>query len=518
MAAKPITMNQIRLIFQYLSKGVSQRKIAETLKISRPTIKVYLLRAKELNLDFTKINNLNDEELNNLFIRSNQPFISADHRLVDLYSNLSGLVSEMSKKGVTKRLLWEEYKQNKPMGYEYSQFCYYLQQYQNQKDLSMHILHEPGHSMEVDFTGSKFKCKLSDGTSREYHCFVAILPYSGFSYVQVIESQNQQDFITCIQNALIYFGGVPCQIITDNLKSAVIKSDRYEPSLNALFEQLAAHYHTAIMPTRAAKPKDKASVERMVNLTYQRIFARLRNEVFENIMDVNIQIKKQLDLHHQRKFRVGNQTRKELFELEKTYLQPLCSDSFIIKKQLQAKVHKNYHVTISEDGHAYSVPFQYVGQSVQVVYTDMMVEIYHSNKRIASHQRNYNKNRYTTIKNHMPEGHQFYSEQKGWDSEFFKKWAFNISEDTLLAIEKILSSRQYIEQSYKACIGILTLEKKVGKVRLSNACKLALQDGYVTYKRIKIILDNKRDLQIGMALKEDPLTLIMHENIRNNYK
>lgn len=518
MAAKPISMQKLRLIFQHLLNQVSQRGISSILQVSRPTIRAYIDKSRALGLSYQQVLTLSDIELKNLFCDIGADQKPLEDRYLLLIRDLEHFVKEKQRVGVTLKLLWQEYRAKYPHGYAYSQFCYHIQQYRQHGDVTMHFVHTPAEIMEVDFAGKTMRCKMICGTIREYQVFIAILPYSGYSYVQAVESQKKEDFVKCVQNAFRYFGGTPRQVVTDNLKASVIKADRYEPQLNELFEQLSLHYGVAIMPTRVVKPRDKASVEKMVNLTYQRIYAPLRDHVYRDINEVNNEILTQLDNHHQRKFRSGDTSRQDLFEQdEKRALTPLPSHLFILKKYKSARVQKNYHVVLGEDWHAYSVPWQYVGKKVMIQYTDTQVEIYHEYSRIAVHCRNSRKNHYTTLKEHMPVGHQLVAEQRGWNADYFLTWASRISPDVVRVIEKVLQNRQFIEQTYRACIGILSLEKQYGKERLSNACQLSLEDGLVNYKRIKTILQNKRDQHYARPI-ENTVIHLYHENIRNNYQ
>ena len=313
---------------------------------------------------------------------------------------------------------------------------------------------------------------------------------------------------------LFILGGVPQCIVPDNLKSAVSKPDRYEPTLTELMDQFCIHYDTAIMPARVVKPKDKPSVEKSVNLAYERVYAPIRDMEFFSLKELNNQILIQMKLHHSRKFRNTDQTREELFlQTEKQTLKVLPSATMQVKKRVNAKVSKNYHIVLGEDWHYYSVPYQYIGKQTEIIYTAGSVEIYIENKRIAVHKRELGRNFYTTEPTHMPPDHSSYASRFGWSGDFFRKWACGISFELLPVINKLLESRQYIEQTYLACVGVLNLEKKYGKERLIIACKMALQSNAVKYKVISGILENNRD----KLIYPEPTTSNLftdHENIR----
>jgi len=87
-------------------------------------------------------------------------------------------------------------------------------------------------------------------------------------------------------------------VVPDNLKSAVIKSSRYEPKINQNFEGFADHYGMTVLPARAYKPKDKALVEGAVKIAYNKIFAALPQEAVVPLADLNAAIRELLDAHN----------------------------------------------------------------------------------------------------------------------------------------------------------------------------------------------------------------------------
>ena len=201
----------------------------------------------------------------------------------------------------------------------------------------MHFFHKPGEKLMIDFAGDTIKCTMHNGEIKSYQVFVAVLSYSGYTYVEATESQNQYDLLRCIENALKFFGGTPQYIISDNLKSCVTKYNRYEPELTELMNQFCLHYQTAIIPARPAKPKDKPSVERHVRLVYERIYAPLRKRSFGGLKDLNEAFFCLVDKHNELKFRLGDKTRLALFnEFEKDLLSSLPSALLDVNKRSSA--------------------------------------------------------------------------------------------------------------------------------------------------------------------------------------
>jgi len=302
-------------------------------------------------------------------------------------------------------------------------------------------------------------------------------------------------------------------IVPDNLKSAVTKSDRYEPTLNQAFENFASHYSTTILPARVYKPKDKSLVEGAVKIAYQRIYSVLDNKVFHNLEELNVAIKEIVEIHNNTKLTSRPYSRRELFEeIERQTLQPLPSLPFVFKRQQQVTVSVNGHVCLKEDKHYYSVPFLQIGKKVKLLYTSTHVEIYQNYTLLTVHVRDRKQYGYTTNKEHLASTHKYLTE---WNPERFIKWAESIDESVKVFIIRLMESKSHPEQSYKACQGVLGYERKVGRERLINACKRAIEYENYSYHSIKTILENKFD-QIAYAelLSEIP----QHENIRGeNY-
>lgn len=95
-----------------------------------------------------------------------------------------------------------------------------------------------------------------------------------------LNSQQQADFIGGLSSCLTYLGGVPQSLKFDNMRSAVQRSNRYEPEFTEAMNYFAAHYQTNVQTARVRKSRDKASVENAVSLAYHRTYAPLRQETF----------------------------------------------------------------------------------------------------------------------------------------------------------------------------------------------------------------------------------------------
>lgn len=488
MAAKRKSMSTVKQIIRLHLSGKGKKEIARIVGVSKNTVKSYLDILGNQPLGFEEQLKLDDPLLEEL-VNSPKKDIE-DTRLQDLKSRFDFYEKELKRVGVTRYLLWQEYRLDQPSGYSYSQFCYHLQQHYDHKQTSMILKHHPGEKLFVDFTGKKMVYYDSaTGEEKEAEILVGVLAYSQKAFLIAMESQQTADLIWGMNKMMRYFGGSPQAVVPDNMKTAVIKSNRYEPTLNRIFEDFANHYQTTLLPTRVVHPKDKALAEGFVKIAYNRIYAPLRNRVFRSLYELNIALAEQLEVHNNTPFQNKGFSRNQLFELqEKATLNQLPQESFMIKTYRQYTVQKNSHIVLNEDKHYYSVPYAYIGQKVDVIYTRKQVNIYHKMNLIAAHVRSTLKHQYTTVEDHLPSKYRDY---KGRSPDYYRKRADTFGPEALEVINKVLGRKIYVEQNYKSCDGILRLAMKTPAEVFTNACKLAIDAECFNYKFIEKVIVNK---------------------------
>ncbi|HEX8608086.1 MAG TPA: IS21 family transposase [Pedobacter sp.] len=513
MSNKLITMQVVRSIIQQLHKGYSHRRIARELQLSRNTVKRYASQLASGAHSLEALQQMDDANLSAI-VHGKAKQLQPETRKIDFTSRIDYFLSELKRTGVTRLLLWQEYKKQYPEGYEYAKFCELLGNQKQIEGATMHFQHKPADVMMVDFAGDSLSYVLKE-TGEVISCpvLVCVLPYSGYSYVSALVNASLVHVVKALNECLNYFQGVPHSFKSDNMKQIVTKSCRYEPTFTDMMQQWALHNNIALLAARVRKPKDKASVENEVKLTYQRIYAPLRDKVFFSLEELNRSIKEQLAAHHQLPFQKKAYNRYECFiKEEKPLLQSLPLNIYVIKHYAEAKVQKNYHITLGEDWNHYSVPFIYIGKKVNAIYDSDIVEIYYQHQRIALHKRSYKKHSYSTVKEHMPEGHQRYFEQRGWNAEYFLRQAEKMGPFTHQYIKGMLQGKHFTEQTYNGCLGVLRLAKVYTDARLEAACKRALKGNSYAYKIVSNILSNNLD----KLQTEQPTLFDMpeHENLR----
>lgn len=512
MANKTITMLQIRRVLQLLDQGFSQRRIAREVNISRNTVQDYCLKFLKSELSVKQLLALSDQDLNQRIL-SDRSVPAKDDRYQRFAPDLPYYLKELNRVGVTRLLLWKEYCRKQQDPYSYQQFCFHLGNHQRIHSAVMYFEHAAGHKAEIDFAGKKISY-VDKQTGEIISCpvLVGVLLHSGYTFVEALPDASMTQVVAALNRCMEHFGGVPLHIVSDNMKQTVKSANRYEPSFTELINQWSVHYNTAFLATRVAKPRDKATVEKAVDLAYKRIYAPLRDEVFHSLEELNLAMRRCLHEHNQALFQKKDHSRYDLHITEKSSLKQLPDAPFELKYSVDAKVQRNYHVTLGQDWHHYSVPFRYIGKKVKIVYDTDQVEIYDGLNRIALHKRDYRKHVHSTLDAHMPEKHLRHKESRGWNQEHFLDKADQIGENFKKVIEYILNSRHFTEQTYNACLGLLRLKDKYGKTRLEAASKRALLGSSITYRSISNILSNGTDRQL--FLSDDTPSVPPHDNIR----
>lgn len=499
-----LTMRNIREVLRLgITCGSSAREIARSLRITHPTAQKYIMAARKAALTWDQIKVMDDEQLSRL-VRNVTEYVPS--RPLPDY----GVVhQELKKKNVTLNLLWHEYKEIHPDGYEETQFRRYYYQFTRHLQVSMRQRHKAGENMFVDYAGHTIPIHdRSTGDIRQAQIFVAVLGASSYAFAEASPDQGMASWIGSHVHAFEYFGGVTEKTIPDNLKSGVKSPCWYEPDLNPTYADLAAHYGTVVMPARVRHPKDKAKVEVGVQVVERWILAALRNRKFFSIAELNQAIRELLIKLNQRRFKKLEGSRESVFlTIEKSALRPLPERAYEYAQWKKARVNLDYHIEI--EGHLYSAPYTLAHEQVDVRYTARTVEIIYNGRRVASHAKDHRRGQFTTIREHMPPDHQQYQD---WTPTRIIEKARAIGPKTTEVVEYVLGNREYPQQGYRTCLGVIRLNKGYGAKRLEAACHRALTIKSCSYRSINSILKS------GLDLKPMPepfkAIVVEHENIR----
>lgn len=503
---KELDMRRIREILRLdMICGMGKREISRSLSISHPSVLKYTERAKDIGLTYEQIARMDDDELIDKLkiVRSSRLYKERPE------PDWEWIHKELKKKSVTLQLLFEEYKSIQPDGYEKSQFNFLYNQWKKKLNVSMRQTHKAGEKMFVDYAGQTVP--VTDritGKIKEAQVYAAVLGASNYTYAEAALDQSLPNWIDSHIRAFEYFGGVPCIVVPDNLKSGINKACKYEPEINSTYHEMSVHYGTVIIPARVRSPKDKAKVEVGVQVVERWILAALRNRMFFSIEELNEAISELLVKLNTRPFKKLQGTRESVFnEIEKNALLPLPEHRYQYAEWKKARVNIDYHAELNR--HYYSVPYTLAHEEVEIRYTSSTVEIFYKGKRKASHIRNDRPGMHSTQKEHMPRSHREYLE---WTPSRIINWASKVGKSCANIVEKIINTREHPEQGYRSSLGILRLGKRYSNERLEAACKRAAEIGGLSYKSIKSILEKGLDKE---TFKSSAIQLnITHDNIR----
>lgn len=509
MPAERLSMRTIREVLRLKwEKALTNRQIAASCQIARSTVREYLERAGRAGLVWTVCSELDDTALERLLFPP-RPVIPAEQRA---FPSMEQIHKDLGRKGVTLRLLWLEYKQANPEGYQYSQFCLLYHQWTAHLDVCLRQSYRAGEKLFVDYAGQTIPIiDPTTGQTSPAYLFVATLGASNYTFCWASESQSLPDWIEAHVRAFAFFGGVPAIVVPDNLKAGVTRACRYEPDLNPTYHEMARHYGTVVIPARARKPQDKAKVESAVLVVERWILAALRNHRFFSLHELNQAIAEKLTELNNRPLQKLDTTRQSLFEtLDRPALKPLPVHPYEYAEWKKARVNIDYHIEL--EGHYYSVPYQLVKEQVELRLTTGTVEILFKGRRVASHRRSARRGTHTTDPSHMPKSHQRYLE---WSPSRILSWAAKTGPKTEALVACILETRRHPEQGFRSCLGILRLQKRYSPERLEAACARALECHALSYRSVESILKTGLDRQaLTTDALTDPKPSVVHPNIR----
>lgn len=505
MAKKGLSMRNIQEIIRLvLQEKRSTREIAQSCNVPRSTVSDYVQRVQACGLEWEQASRMSEVELRGKLFPARSKEVRA-HVLPDF----AAIRTELGKKGVTLQLLWEEYRRETPRGYGYSQFCKLYAEWAGKCDLVMRQEHKAGEKLFVDFSGKTMPIvdAVTGEVKMEAQIFVAVLGASNYTFAMATASQKVSDWLEAHVKCFRFLCGVPEIVVPDNLKSGVRAPDWYEPDINPSYQDLATYYGCAVIPTRVRKPRDKAAVEVGVQIVQRWILAALRKRTFHSLGELNEAIAVLVDVLNRRPFKKlpGNRYTRFL-ELDQPALRALPERDYELAEWKRATVNIDYHVELEK--HRYSVPYQLVGETVDVRYSTWAVEILHKGARVAAHKRGHKVGGFTTLEAHRPKAHQ----KSEWTPSRLVDWGRKTGPQTGDFVARLLQVRPHPEQGFRSALALLKLAKEFPPERLERACAMALELNVASAKVVKNILRAGRDRalpeQASLNLPQD------HENIR----
>jgi transposase len=515
MSGKTKEMSKIKQVIRLHLDGYSNRAIAAALEIDKGTVNRYILRAKSDSMQYEELLSLDDPVLEHRLTGGNPSY--PDKRFEVFKLLLPYLEKEMKRRHVTLKLLWDEYQEEHADGYGLTQFRFHFNQHVKAQKPSTVVrdTYVPGQKIFIDFAGDTMSyTDIQTGEIIKVQMFVACLAVSDYGFAMGVPSQKSEDFIHAIICCFKVLGGVPHMIVPDNLKSAVIKTDPYEPRINQTLSDMANHYGCVILPTRPASPKDKSPVEDQVKLVYRRVYAELRNEVFYSLEELNRCVSEKMLAHNRKRMQRLPYSREEHFlAIEKPALRPLPATDFEIISKTILKAGMNGFIYLGREKHYYSVPYAYTGQNVMVNYTRTLVKIYHAGECIATHERNGGNETYTIVNEHLASHSKAYRDKS--PDDYVKRGSKAMAELGEVIRCMFETAVTPPETFYRSCDGLIHLEKTTDATLFRMACQTALQYRIYKYSFIKQLVKSKCEgLEDANSQQKNSASPPNHKNIR----
>jgi transposase len=499
-------MRNVRDILRlHTEHQLAGRQIAQSLGLSHSTVMSVLHRAEALGLSWPLPVELDDATLEGKLYPPT-PGESAGRA----EPSWEAIYRELHRKGVTLRLLWEEYRRDHPDGYQYSRFCERYRRWAGKLDVVLRQPHRAGEKTFIDWAGLTLSIIApATGQVQDVYIFVATLGMSNFTYLEGTLSQTQPIWIGAHIHAFEYFGGVSDILVSDSTKTGVTRACRYEPDLNRTYQEMARHYGTVPIPTRPRRPRDNAKAESAVQVVERVVLAPLRDQLFFSLAEVNAALRDGRERLNDMPFQKLPGSRRTQFEtLEKPALRPLPPERYELAQWQTVRANIDYHCQVARN--FYSVPHQLVHEKIEARLTTGTVELFYKGRRVASHVRLWGIGQYSTDPAHRPLAHQKHLE---WTPSRLIEWGHEHGADTGAFVATLLASKPHPEQGYRACLGVMRLGKRYGAARLDAACARALAVDAVSYQSVKSILQTGLDRQ-ALTVPSAQLPLDAHANVR----
>ncbi len=490
-----------REILSLLNQCQSQKSVCAKVHCSKRTVSEVCKAARDTGKSYGELLALSDDELLTALFPQ-EPVCTADPRKTELEALMPEVIRLLQGKHATMQFVHETfYRKRCPDGYGYTQFKEHVNRYRESHDYSYHNAYTPGEQMQIDFAGDALY--LTDrltGKSQKLVVLVCVMPYSNLPFMMAMPKATTEWFFHGLNKALEFFGALPKEAKSDNMKQWVTKSERYSLTLSDGTAEWATYYGIEPTACRVRRPRDKGPVEGAVNQLYHYVYARVENDVFHELSAINSRIWGLLDEYCALPYK--GSSRREIFETyEMPNMRPLPQEMYRFRMRKEVKLGPSYHVCVGTERHFYSVPYKYVGQKVKVMWDVEHVEIYAEGKLVWTHPRRHDPYGYSTEKVHMPESHLAYEHSRSQNAASLIGRAERIGPFTKWAVENILQRTTFPQQAYGTCSGVLSLGKSYGYDRLESAAALMkAETGKAAYKALSNILKSNRDKQAANAI------------------
>ena len=485
MGRRSFAVRDIVEILEHWHQGRSIRKIAVSLGVNRKTVGKYTDAARQAG--FTPGQGPGPAEGWAVWVDRVFPGVRERGRSHPTATEFQAHQEQIAilLQEVTPTVAWRRLRREQGLHASLSSFRRHLRQHPSEQVRQSQITVRrpdppPGEEAQVDYGFLGMWLDPWTGQRRAVHAFAMVLAHSRHLFGQAVFRMDQQAWVSGHQAAFAFFGGAPRRIVPDNLKAGVLRPDLYDPQFNRAYEELAHHYGFLIDPARAAKPKDKPRIERMIPFIRNDFW---RGRAFSSLPEINAALVTWCrEVAGQRVHGTTGQQPAEHFRLmEQPALLPLPGASFELASWAQAKVARDCHIQVA--GAWYSIPHQYVGATLEVRLTSHLAQCYREHVLIKTHVRLAKGQRSTDWADYPPDKAAFFTRTPDW----CRRQARGLGPAVATVVSTLLDDHalHHLRQAQ----GILRLADKYGGARLEAACQRALAFGDPAYRTVKTILE-----------------------------
>jgi len=468
MAGNGLNMKDINEIKRLHQLGLGKRQIARTLNIHRNTVSKYI------------------DELNALSIATAPAEKAPQENAWTSDIDWEQIRSEYLR-GTPLTVLYEELFENKKLTVQYPGFWKQAQKKIALTDATMVRIFKPAERIEIDYADGIEVLDPVTGELRKTELFVGVLCHSRYAFAEFTWSQSSSDFLQSHVHMFNFFGGTAQVLSPDNLKSAVTKTHRYDPTINQAYTRLAEYYDIAVVPARVRTPKDKAIVERTIQIFQRWFYMRMRYKTFTSLLELNQCLQEHLVLFNRKKHRIFKRTREEMFTDERSHLRVLPETPYKVATYHRATLSRDCHLMFNEN--YYSAPHWLRGKELDVWATSTTVEIYSENERVALHGRGKGHSKFITDTSNYPPAQQAYAEE---DIQKTIARAVNVGPETERLIKGLLGEVHPLKNLRRAQ-GIVALSWKYRSSELlESACREANRFNNRNVQYIERVIKNKK--------------------------
>ena len=381
-------------IHSLAERGWSQRRIARELGINRETVGRYLRLADSPKPAISTPGSEGGTESKPAILtpglegkREAKPAISTAGKNAGRKSQCEPLTKVIVAKvevGLSAQRIYQDLVEETAFTDSYQSVKRFVRKLRAARSERIHRLEcQPGEEVQLDFG---LGAPIDTGQSKTRRSWVLrmVLSYSRKAYSEAVSRQDTETFLRCLENGLRGFGGSPLLLNLDNMKSAVLQADWFDPEINPKLADFCRHYKLHVVPCRPGKPEHKGKVERGV--AYLRNNA-LKGRRFRSLADENFFLQ-----HWESSIadkRIHGTTRKQVaacFEEERPHLQPLPQSLFPCFQEARRSVHRDSYVEVAKA--YYETPPEYIGRQLWVRWDSRCVRIFNERReQVAMHTR-----------------------------------------------------------------------------------------------------------------------------------